>query len=116
MARYIVHIRTPRSAAEAFDYLADLRNFAEWDPGVTGVTQVSGEGAGPDSVYDVAVKGFVGQMTLRYHTLTHDRPDRLVVRAESRLLVSDDTITVAPSAGGDGCVVTYEALDRKSVV
>ena len=34
MARYTVSIRTDRSPEDAFDYVADLRNFAEWDPGV----------------------------------------------------------------------------------
>ena len=35
MARYVTTVRTPRPPAEAFAYLADLGNFAEWDPGVT---------------------------------------------------------------------------------
>ena len=86
MARFTVHIHTPRSVEDAFDYLADLRNFAEWDPGVNGVEQISGSGAGPDSVFDVRVKGFVGEMTLRYRTIEHERPERLVVRAETAAL------------------------------
>jgi len=34
MARYAVHVRSPKPADEAFAYMADLSNFAEWDPGV----------------------------------------------------------------------------------
>ena len=34
-----------------------LSNFAEWDPGVVKVEQIEGDGAGPDAVFDVAVKG-----------------------------------------------------------
>lgn len=47
MARYITTVRTRRSVADAFAYMADLRNFAEWDPGVRKVVQVDGDGADP---------------------------------------------------------------------
>ena len=66
MARYSTTVRTPRSPDEAFAYMADLRNFALWDPGVTRVTQVHGgdgvhgEGGGPKSVFDVVVKSVGG--------------------------------------------------------
>ena len=43
MARYITKVRTSRSSADAFGYMADLRNFAEWDPGVSKVVQVEGD-------------------------------------------------------------------------
>lgn len=39
MTRYQTKLRTPLSAEQAFAYMADLRNFAEWDPGVRRVTQ-----------------------------------------------------------------------------
>ena len=55
MARYVVSVLSPKSQQEAFDYMADLSNFAEWDPGVQGVQQVEGEGAGPHTAFDVAV-------------------------------------------------------------
>ena len=35
MARYMTRVRTDMAPSEAFAYMADLRNFAEWDPGVT---------------------------------------------------------------------------------
>ena len=40
MARYTVSVRTSMSPEEAFDYMADLRNFAEWDPGVVSSERV----------------------------------------------------------------------------
>ena len=46
MARYVTTVRTQQPAAEAFAYMADLRHFAEWDPGVKKVVQVKGDGAG----------------------------------------------------------------------
>ena len=106
MARYLVRVRSPKSQAEAFAYMADLANFAEWDPGVTRVEQVEGQGPGPDSVYDVTVKGM--RSPLRYRTTSYAAPTSVVARAESRLLTSLDTITVEGDGGGS--VVTYDAV------
>jgi hypothetical protein len=105
MAHYVVRVRTPRSPAEAFAYMADLVHFADWDPGVTRAEQVEGDGPGADAVFDVAVKGL--RSPLRYRTVTYEPPTAVVVRAENRLLTSLDSITVA--ADGEGSVVTYDA-------
>lgn len=108
MARYVTRVRTQRPADEAFAYMADLRNFAQWDPGVKRVVQVVGEGGGPGTEFDVTVSG----TTLRYVTQQHQPPaagtsgDLLVV-AESSTLVSTDRVIVETTA--DGTVVTYDA-------
>ncbi|MFZ4719897.1 MAG: SRPBCC family protein [Ilumatobacteraceae bacterium] len=103
MARYVTKVRTRRPAAEVFAYMADLRNFAEWDPGVKKVVQVTGEGGGPANEFDVTVSG----TTLRYVTKEYQPPTDLLVVAESTTLVSTDRVTVQPD--GDGCIVTYDA-------
>ena len=107
MARYTVSVNTPLPADEAFTYMADLRNFAEWDPGVTNVDQVEGDGAGADGVFDVTCKGFPNDLVLRYHTTEWEPSTRVVARAESKLLTSLDTITVEET--DDGSIVTYDA-------
>ncbi len=107
MARYITKVRTQRPAAEAFAYLADLRNFAEWDPGVRRVTQVDGDGAGPAAVFDVTVAGPGRDITLRYRTVEYAPPRELLVVARSRLFTSEDRITVATDEAGT--VATYDA-------
>jgi carbon monoxide dehydrogenase subunit G len=112
MARYVVTVRTPLTAQAAFAYMADLRNFAEWDPGVKEVTQVEGSGGGPDASFDVVVKSGRGDLNFRYVTTQYDEPHlpepgRLVIQARSRMLTSTDRITVAGSA--TGCRVTYDA-------
>lgn len=107
MARYVMHVRSPKSPAESFAYMADLSNFAEWDPGVIKGEQVEGDGAGIDAAFDVIVKGVGGPLTLRYQTEAYDPPSAFVARAESRLLTSIDTITVV--ADGTGSIVTYDA-------
>jgi len=54
MARFVDTVMTSTwSQDEAFSYMADARNFAEWDPGTERVEQVEGNGAGPDAVFDV---------------------------------------------------------------
>lgn len=87
--------------------MSDLENFAEWDPGVTSAKQVAGDSPGRGAAYDVSVKGVVGDMTLQYRINEFDSPERLVARAESRLLTSVDTVIVRPD--GSGSVVTYDA-------
>ena len=109
MARYVVHVRSPMPPAEAFAYMADLANFAEWDVGVDRVEQVDGDGPGPDASFDVAVKLPVGTMTLRYDTVAYDaKATMMTAFAENLLLTSEDTITVV--ADGDGSIVTYDAV------
>jgi hypothetical protein len=105
MARYLVRVRSPKSPADAFAYMANLANFAEWDPGVTKVAQSEGEGPGPGAVYDVSVKGL--RRPLRYRTTRFEPSNSIVARAESRILTSLDTITVEGDASGS--VVTYDA-------
>ncbi|HPY22769.1 MAG: hypothetical protein QG655_1423 [Actinomycetota bacterium] len=107
MARYVTTVRTARTPQEVFAYLADLRNFAEWDPGVKAVSQVQGSGGGPDSVFDVTVAGLVGDLTLRYVTEDYNAPRNLLVVARSAVFTSIDRITVEPD--GTGSVVTYDA-------
>lgn len=104
MARYVTTVRTPMSPQESFAYMADLRHFAEWDPGVKKVVQVEGEGGGQSSEFDVTVSG----TTLRYRTLLHRPPEELVVVARSRTLTSTDKVIVHPD--GEGSLVTYDAV------
>ena len=106
MARYSTTVRTRRSVADAFAYMADLRNFAEWDPGVRNVVQVDGDGAGPEAVFDVTLSGR-RRTTLRYRTVEYAEPTGLLVVADTSLLRSTDRITVR--ADGDAAVVTYDA-------
>jgi len=110
MARYLVHVRTPMAPAEAFAYMADLTNFAEWDPGVDRVDQVQGDGPGPDASFDVAVKALGRSITLRYDIVSYDAPGTVVAFAENSLLSSRDTVTVEKDQAGSGSVVTYDAV------
>lgn len=107
MARYVTTVRSAKTPKEAFAYMADLRNFAEWDPGVKAVRQVKGSGGGPDAVFDVTVASPGRDLTLRYVTEEHDAPRNLLVVARSTVFTSIDRITVEPD--GTGSIVTYDA-------
>jgi carbon monoxide dehydrogenase subunit G len=106
MARYVTHVKTKRPHAEVFAYMADLGNFAQWDPGVRAVVQINGDGGGPQAVFDVTVSG-IREATLRYRTVEYEEPDSQLVVAESATLVSTDRITVRTA--GDATIVTYDA-------
>lgn len=108
MARYVTTVRTGWSAEQAFEFMADLRNFATWDPGVRRVVQVEGAAGGPDAVFDVTVAGVGRDLTLRYRTVQHDAPESLLVVASTGLLTSEDRVTVVPEPDG-GASVTYDA-------
>ena len=107
MARYITSVRTARSVDDAFDYMADLRNFEQWDPGVHKVTQFKGIGAGADSEFDVTVASIGRDMKLRYRTTEFVPPATILAVARTALLTSTDRITVR--ADGTGSIVTYDA-------
>ena len=107
MARYTVSVQSPKPQQEAFDYMADLSNFAQWDPGVQSVEQVEGDGPGPATAFDVAIRTAGRTIVLRYHVTLYEPPGRIVARAESGTLVSLDTMTI--DADDSGSVVTYDA-------
>lgn len=107
MARYVTRIPSPKSPDEVFAYMADLRNFAEWDPGVKKVVQVGGDGPALGAEFDVTVKGPGRDLTLRYRITEFHAPHELLAVAKSGLFTSIDRITVIPTLAG--CTVTYNA-------
>lgn len=109
MARYVATVPSSKSAEDAFAYMSDLRNFAEWDRGIKKVEQVVGDGAGLDTVFDITVRAKGGKdSVLRYKTLEFDAPHTMLVKGRNRQLTSVDRITVTPTA--TGCDVTYDAI------
>ena len=107
MTKYTTSMTTPWPPDKAFAYLADVRNFAEWDPGVVNVDAPIGQVPSVGAAYDVAVKTGPRSMTLRYEVLEFEAPARLLLRARTRTLLSVDEIRVRP--GGAGSIVTYDA-------
>jgi hypothetical protein len=108
MATYTTKLKSSQSPEEAFLYLADLSNFAQWDPGVTKASHVEGTGTEKGAQFDVTVKAIGPDLTLRY-TLTGYEPYKsFTAVAKSTVFTSTDTITVEPAESG--CFVTYSAV------
>ena len=110
MAHYVTRVRTPKSPEDAFDFMADLRNFEKWDPGVSSSEQVDGDGVGQGAKFDVTANA----TDLTYVLVEYDRPSRVVAEANTPRLRSYDIIEVEPD--GEGAIVTYDAtLELKGV-
>lgn len=108
MARYVTTIPSSLTPQEAFAYMADLRNFAEWDKGVIKVVQIDGSGAGLGTVFDVTVKGVgTSTSTLRYTITEYDEFSNILVRGVNTFFTSIDRITIKKTT--TGCDVVYDA-------
>ena len=91
--------------------MADLRNFANWDPGVQSAIQVVGDGGGPDAEFDVTVDAPGGGLELRYRTTAWHPPRSLTVEATSRTFTS----TAAPTAGATTKRGAGSSFDARAV-
>lgn len=107
MAQHSISVKTPWSVERAFEFMADIRNYKAWDPGVHDVDLVAGDGPGLNAAFAVTVDGFSGPMTLTYVVTSFDSPKRFTVKAENDMLTSLDETTVV--AAGEGSLVTYAA-------
>jgi carbon monoxide dehydrogenase subunit G len=108
MARFVDTVMTSTWSQEAaFAYMADARNFAEWDPGTEQVEQVHGDGGGRGAVFDVVARVGSRTTTLRYETTEWDPPRCVVLEASNAWMHLRDEIRV-DHADGD-TRVTYDA-------
>lgn len=115
MAHYVTAVQTAWPAEQAFGFMADVRNFERWDPGVHSVTVVQGDGPGLGAAYDVEVRTGPVPLVLRYEVVEWAAPHRLLLVARTRALQSIDEIRVEPADGG--AVVTYDAqLDMRGAL
>lgn len=96
MATYQTTVRTHLSPGEAFEYMADLRNFVAWDPGIRSVEQVAGVGPGPTSEFMVVFDGPGDGVDLHYRTVVYEAPRSITVEAKTRWFTSRDRIDIAP--------------------
>lgn len=111
MARFTRTAVSGRSQADVFDYLADMRNASDWDPGVDGATMTgpADTGVGEGTMFDVTLN-LAGRLRhVPYRVASYDRPRRVVLEGTDPAFRSLDTISVEPSHGG-GTTVTYEAV------
>jgi hypothetical protein len=100
-------ITVPTDIQAAFDYVADFTTTAEWDPGIERARQVTGDGPGLGSRYEVVSNFGERELDLTYVNEGFDRPNRLVFRGGDKRFESVDVITF--EASDVGTQVTYTA-------
>jgi hypothetical protein len=108
MARFVDTVMTSLwSEDDAFSYMADARNFAEWDPGTTRVDEVQGNGAGPDAAFDVTAEVGSRSTVLRYEVTDWKPPRRVVLEASKPWMHLRDEIVIDRVA--TDTLITYDA-------
>jgi len=107
MARYVDAIDLPVPIEQAFDYLADLSQTDEWDPGVDEAWRLTSGEIQLGSRFQVIVSFLGRRIPLEYEITEFERPTRLVLNGSDASLRSVDEITFVPRPGGTR--VTYEA-------
>ncbi len=108
MAHFRCRVSTPMSVADAFDFMADVRNFERWDPGVLSAVQVEGEAPGPDASYDLLTSYNGRESLFRYEVSEYRRPDRFTIVGKRMPFTSVDVIEVDGEHGET--IVTYDAV------
>jgi hypothetical protein len=108
VARFVDTVITSLwSADDAFSYMADARNFAEWDPGTKRVEQVRGDGPGPDASFDVTAEVGSRSVVLHYEVTDWDPPHRVVLEASNAWMHLHDEIVIDRVA--TDTLITYDA-------
>jgi hypothetical protein len=105
MAVYVATVPSPAPPSVVFRYMADFRSCATWDPSVKSATLLSeGDPVQQGARFHVNAGG----IPLDYETTELVPDSKIVLYAKNALMVSLDTITVAPRADG-GSDMTYHA-------
>jgi uncharacterized protein YndB with AHSA1/START domain len=100
-------ITLTKAPDEVFAYLQDFTNTEEWDPGTVRTTRIDGDGGVGTRYHNVS--RFLGRETeLTYLVEVADAPHRLRLRGENKTVVSNDIMTLQPTASG-GTELTYRA-------
>ena len=98
MADYRGIVETTKPIESVFDYMADFRNAAEWDPATVRISQTAGDGAGPGARYRLVTRFGGRSVALDYETTGFERPERLVLNFHGGNTTGTDTITVTRTA------------------
>ncbi len=107
MANYSATLETQLPREEAFAYLSDFSNTAEWDPGTVQAERLGEGPIGEGSEFRLVV-AFLGRETaLTYRVVEHEPPSVVSFRGENSTVLSLDRITIVTA--GRGTRITYDA-------
>ena len=107
MTRLHERIGTTMPAAQAFAYLANFENSAEWDPGVASAERFGGPDLGVGTRYRLGIRRGDRILPMEYRITRFDAPHVVELAGEGRGVRATDEIRVEPSATGS--VVEYTA-------
>jgi hypothetical protein len=114
MADYLGIVETTKAHETVFDYIADFRNAAEWDPATVSISQTAGDGAGPGARYRLVTR-FVGRpVPLDYETTDFERPGRVVFTFQGGNITGTDTVTVNRAADRTRLVYSVDFRLKKA--
>jgi carbon monoxide dehydrogenase subunit G len=112
MARYSTTLQSDKSREEAFAYLANFANAAEWDPGVVSGENLTGEPLGLGTTFRLMCRYFGRQFPLEYRIIAFEAPSKVRFEANRGHISSVDEIRFVTV--GEGTSVTYDANLRLS--
>ena len=101
-------IQVSRPPAEAFRYVADFENTAEWDPGIAEATKLTDGPVGVGSEFDVVALFRGKRQRFRYAVTELDDGRRIVLAGGGEKATSVDEIVVEPAGGGSRITYTAE--------
>jgi len=107
MARYSTTVQSNKSREEAFAYLANFANAAEWDPGVVSGEVLSGEPLGLGTTFRLMCRYFGRQFPLEYRIIAFEAPSKVKFEANRGSISSVDEIRFVTVS--EGTAVTYDA-------
>jgi len=95
-----------------FDYMADFTHAEQWDPGTKKAKRLDDGRIGVGSEFELVVEFAGNESPFVYKITEYDRPNVLVVEADSDAVHLVDTMTC--SKAGKGSNLNYDArLDLK---
>lgn len=108
MATFDFRATSEKPADELLAFFSDMTNAKEWDPSITKAVRLDEGPVGLGSRFEVTLRAMGRDLVLTYEITEHSPPGKVVLRAESSLFTSEDTITLTP-VGEGRTEVRYEA-------
>ncbi|MGZ8693590.1 MAG: SRPBCC family protein [Gaiellaceae bacterium] len=105
--RFSEQILVSRPAADAFQYIAEFENTAEWDPGIAESKKLTDGPVRVGSQFDVVALFRGKRQRFRYTVTELVDGRRIVLEGAGAKATSVDAITVDPS--GSGSRISYTA-------
>jgi hypothetical protein len=115
MATFHFTATSEKPAEELFAFFADMTNAKRWDPSITSAERLDEGPVGPGSSFRVTL-GFLGrELELTYRIEAFRPPNEVVLRAETGIFLSEDTVTLTPFVDGTTKVQYQAELAGKGV-